>query len=154
MSDNLGGAHFEQTSPDANKPHIFSHTISRANGDTVFQVWNGPTVADLCFEIVVDESGRGRLTLGTLFTVHTVLSELAMLDLDARTMDFAVRPDVPTTYMLAGTDPSNIDHWEELAVGQLPAPGDDGNVLVSQGNSWTAQSFAAPARAAIIQALA
>lgn len=43
-----------------------------------------------------------------------VASQAAMLALDAETGDVAVRSDNSTSYILSGTDPSNLSHWTQL----------------------------------------
>jgi hypothetical protein len=43
-----------------------------------------------------------------------VASQAAMLALTAETGDVAVRSDLNKSYILAGTDPTNLAHWQEL----------------------------------------
>jgi hypothetical protein len=49
-----------------------------------------------------------------LVSTSVVASQAAMLALSVETGDVAVRTDVNKTFILAGTDPTNIAHWQEL----------------------------------------
>lgn len=44
-----------------------------------------------------------------------VASQVAMLALTAQTGDIAIRTDLSKTFILSGTDPTNLAHWTELS---------------------------------------
>jgi hypothetical protein len=62
-----------------------------------------------------------------------VASQAEMLALDAETGDVAIRSDEPKSYILKGTDPSNLSHWAELLSPGLVVSvnGQNGNVTLS-----------------------
>ncbi len=47
-------------------------------------------------------------------TTVTAVSQAAMLALTAQTNDFCIRTDVKKTFVLTGTDPTNLSHWQEV----------------------------------------
>jgi hypothetical protein len=58
----LPGLHAEQTSASDNMPHVLSFENARTTtGDTLFEIWNGPTNSDRRFVLDLD----GNLTLGS-----------------------------------------------------------------------------------------
>jgi hypothetical protein len=68
-------------------------------------------VASLNGSGVIPQSQVPAIAITNTFVVA---SEAAMLALVAETGDVAIRTDVSMSYILAGTDPSNISDWEEL----------------------------------------
>jgi len=62
---------------------------------------------------------ESQLPLRATTEVYSVISEAALLALVAQTGDVAVRTDVQKTFVLAGANPANLSHWQEIIT---PAP--------------------------------
>lgn len=60
---------------------------------------------------VSDLESKEQLKITDTFVVN---SSAAMLALDVQTGDVCVRTDLRKTFILKGTDPANIEHWQEL----------------------------------------
>jgi hypothetical protein len=72
-------------------------------------------------------------------TTVTAASQAAMLALTAQTDDFCVRTDVKKTFVLTGTDPTNLAHWQEVYTI------DQANVAITGGSISGVTMAATPA---------
>lgn len=83
----------------------------------------------------LDAGGKvpvGQLPSIALTDTFTVASESAMLALSAQTGDLAVRTDLPSTFILSGTDPSVLADWTELET-----PTDAVSGIIINGTTYT-----------------
>jgi hypothetical protein len=55
-----------------------------------------------------------QLQPNAVVTTVTAASQAIMLALDAQTDDFCIRTDVKKTFVLTGSDPTNLAHWQEV----------------------------------------
>jgi hypothetical protein len=115
------------TATTATAANTASAIVARdSNGDFTARnitatLFNGPATSA---NAVAVANVTGLLSGGKILTsllpglaitdTSVVGSQAAMLALTAETGDVAVRTDLSKTFILAGTDPTNLAHWQEL----------------------------------------